>query len=231
MTNAIDLKEVEFTYAGASQATVNLTSLLIEKGERVFLYGPSGSGKTTLLELLAGVLKADKGQVQVLGVDLTDSTPAQRDAFRAAQIGYIFQSFNLIPYLDVAGNIALPLHLSAERRARLGEDNLQEKMLSLCRELGIEGLMNRKVTQLSVGQQQRVAVARALLGNPGLILADEPTSSLDFDHREKFINLLFQVCDRHGTTVLFVSHDRTLERLFTRSLSFTDLNHNRKSVN
>jgi len=219
----IHLEGVEFQYPRAKHKTLSISSLKIEKEERIFLYGPSGSGKSTLLEVLAGVLTPQQGKVQILGQDLKEMSPSERDHFRAAHLGYVFQSFNLIPYLSVEENIALPIHLSSERKKRLAQTSVSNEIRHLCESLGISELRNRAVTELSVGQQQRVAVARALLGKPELILADEPTSSLDQDHRQKFIELLFQVCQEQKTTVVFVSHDRSLEKLFSRSISFHDI--------
>lgn len=220
----IALQGVEFQYATSKLKTLDISSLQIAKGEKVFIYGPSGSGKSTLLEVLAGVLVPQSGSVQILGQSLEKMTPTQRDQFRAGHLGYIFQSFNLIPYLSVEENITLPVHLSDVRRKRLEGKDLAKEVEHLCHRLGILSLREKRVTELSVGQQQRVAVARALLGDPEIILADEPTSALDHDHREKFIHLLFQVAEEKGTTILFVSHDRSLEKLFTRSVSFHEMN-------
>lgn len=222
--SVIELKDIEFQYPSASAKTLVIPNLKIEKNERVFLFGPSGSGKSTLLEILAGVLTPQKGSVRILGESIEKLTSSQRDEFRAGHLGYVFQSFNLIPYLSVEENITLPLSLSAIRRKRLQGKSAIQEVEHLCERLGISHLRHRPVTELSVGQQQRVAVARALLGSPEVILADEPTSSLDHDHREKFIQLLFQVCDEQKTTVIFVSHDRSLEKLFTRSISFQEIN-------
>ncbi len=220
----IQLDKVQFQYPKAHLKTLDIPSLRIEPGERVFLFGPSGSGKSTLLEILAGVLVPQSGSVQILGENLNQMSSAERDQFRAHHIGYVFQSFNLIPYLSVEENIRLPLSLSSERRKRIANQDVSHEVQHLCTRLGIANLKDRKVTQLSVGQQQRVAVARALLGHPEIILADEPTSSLDQDHREKFIDLLFQVCDEKKTTVVFVSHDRSLEKMFSRSVSLPEMN-------
>ncbi len=220
----IELRDLEFQYSKAKAPTLQIPLLEIEKGERVFIYGSSGSGKTTLLEILAGVLIPQKGKVQILDKDLAQLSPSQRDSFRASHLGYVFQSFNLIPYLTVEENILLPLSFSSIRRERLQNHSADFEVTHLCESLGIGAYRKRNVTELSVGQQQRVAVARALLGHPEIILADEPTSSLDSDHREKFIQLLFQVCDEQKTTVLFVSHDRSLQKMFNRVVSFQDLN-------
>ncbi len=218
----IELKNIQFSYSNSKKLTLDIPQLKIEKGERVFVYGPSGCGKSTLLEILAGVLTPQLGQVQVLETDLAKLSDQGRDQFRAAHMGYVFQSFNLIPYLNVEENIELPLHLSATRRSRCSDSKAE--ISQLCRDLGIFELLQRPVTALSIGQQQRVAVARALLGHPELILADEPTSSLDYDHREKFLQTLFQVCQKAQSTVIFVSHDRSLEKIFDRTLSFNEIN-------
>ena len=218
----IDLQNIQFSYNNSKLPVLDIPRLQIEKGERVFLYGPSGCGKSTLLEILAGVLIPQKGKVEILQTDLAQESEQSRDHFRAAHMGYVFQSFNLIPYLNVRENIELPLHLSAERKARSPE--AAKELTQLTSDLGLSQFLQRPVSALSIGQQQRVAVARALLGRPELILADEPTSALDYDHREKFINTLFEVSRKSQSTVLFVSHDRTLEKLFDRTMSFLEIN-------
>lgn len=220
---AVLLEEAQFAY-GRSAPVLHVPALRIDRGERVFVHGPSGSGKTTLLGLVAGVLRADAGTVNVLGTELRTLSSRGRDALRAAHIGYIFQMFNLIPYLSVEDNIVLPCRLSRARRERLGGVDMHAAALALADSLEIRGLMNEKVTRLSVGQQQRVAAARALIGAPELVVADEPTSALDSDRRERFLELLFERCTAAGSTLLFVSHDRQLQHLFDRALSLADLN-------
>jgi putative ABC transport system ATP-binding protein len=202
---------------------LDIPRLEIARGEKVFVYGPSGSGKTTLLGLLAGVLPPQEGSIQVLGRKLGEMGSSARDAFRGSHLGYIFQMFNLIPYLSVRDNILLSSDLNRERRMRLEGKGGNKSVLALAKSLGIDGLLDRPVTRLSVGQQQRVAAARALLGSPELIVADEPTSALDYDHRERFLELLFAECAKTHATVLFVSHDRQLESLFDRSLSLKEI--------
>ncbi|KHD89425.1 MAG: methionine ABC transporter ATP-binding protein [Bdellovibrio sp. ArHS] len=220
----IEVRDLQYTYPGQSQPTLKIPEFSVLRGEELFLYGPSGTGKTTLLELFSGVLKPTQGSLKILGFDFGKMTDADRDAFRAEHMGYVFQNFNLIPYLSVQENIELPLHLSPARKARLGSVDTEMVIRALCGNLGIGDLLGKKVSQLSVGQQQRVAVARALLGKPDLILADEPTSALDTDHREKFLKLMFELADLYGTTVVFVSHDRTMEKLFSRSISLDSIN-------
>jgi putative ABC transport system ATP-binding protein len=220
---AVSIENAVFSYRRGT-TVLDVASLDIARGEKVFIYGPSGSGKTTLLGLLSGVLRADHGAVRVLGTDLTALTNRSRDALRAAHIGYIFQLFNLIPYLSVLDNIVLPCRVSRERRNRLGDVAPERAAEALADALQIGGLLHEGVTRLSVGQQQRVAAARALIGAPELVIADEPTSALDSDRRESFLELLFARCTDAGATLVFVSHDRHLQHMFDRALSLTDLN-------
>ncbi len=215
MSYALEAKDLKFSYG--EHVILDISEFKIASGEVVFLYGPSGSGKSTLLELIAGVLSVQNGDLQVLGESFRQKTSLQLDHFRAENIGYIFQSFNLIPYLSVEENIRLPMLFS-------NHDFDTSRMEDLVRGLSLTPFLKRKVTDLSVGQQQRVAAARALLKKPKIILADEPTSALDYDHREKFLELLFQFCRKDQTTVLFVSHDRTIEKLFDRALSLATIN-------
>ena len=215
MTSALQISQLQFSYG--EQLILNIPELSVAAGEIVFLYGPSGSGKSTLLELTAGVLPSQKGQLQVLGEAFEKKTSVQLDHFRAENIGYIFQSFNLIPYLSVEENIRLPMMFVSHAIEPTRFDDLIDG-------LSLRPFLNRKVTDLSVGQQQRVAAARALLKKPKLLLADEPTSALDYDHREKFLKLLFALCRRDQTSVLFVSHDRTIEKLFDHSISLATVN-------
>lgn len=222
MQSIIDISNLEFRYPSRDKAVLKIPSFQIHKGEKVFLYGPSGTGKTTLLEIISGVLVANTGIVQVLGQNLGELTAAKRDAFRGTHLGYIFQSFNLIPYLTVRENIELPILLLPHKN--LQRSDLKSNVEMLVDRLGIKDILDEPVTELSVGQSQRVAVARALLGRPELILADEPTSSLDFDHREKFIQLLFELCNQFEISLLFVSHDRSMEKLFSKSLSLAEIN-------
>lgn len=218
----IDIKDLRYSYG--KNPVLNIRSLKIYSGEKIFIYGPSGSGKTTLLGLLAGVIPPQEGSIKVLGQDLGRMSAANRDSFRGNHLGYIFQMFNLIPYLSVQDNILLAADLNQKRKAKLTSNNREQAVLSLATDLGIETLLKRNVTALSVGQQQRVAAARALVGAPEIIIADEPTSALDYDHREKFLQLLFRECEKTKASVVFVSHDRQLEKLFDRCISLQEIN-------
>jgi putative ABC transport system ATP-binding protein len=213
----LELNKLKFKYPDSIRDVLRIPDLKILRNESVFLYGPSGSGKSTLLEILAGILVPDAGEIKVLGQALAHLSAKERDHFRAKHIGYIFQSFNLLPYLTAEENILLPLRL----QNRKSEIDYFQKIVKV---LGINDVLYKKSSSLSVGQQQRVAAARALILNPEILLADEPTSSLDYDHRERFIELLFGIAKERGTTVIFVSHDRLLEKLFDRQISIQQLN-------
>jgi len=217
--------ELRFQYAtGTRPRVLDIARMEVGTGERIFLQGASGSGKTTLLGLISGVLAGFEGQLEVLGENFAEISAARRDVLRGERMGYIFQMFNLIPYLTVEENIALPCRLHAHRRERITEPTVAAEVRRLATELSIAPLLGKSVTQLSVGQQQRVAAARALIGRPALIIADEPTSALDFEQREKFIELLMKECEREKAALLFVSHDPTLAKLFDRRLHMQDIN-------
>ena len=226
--DAVMLQSVRFAYP-KGPVVLGIDELSIGQGESVFLHGPSGSGKTTLLSLISGVLSPTSGTVRVLGQELTTMSAAARDTLRGARMGYIFQGFNLIPYLSVAQNIALPCQLHTPRRANIASATLPDEVARLARRLDLHPHLDAPVTKLSVGQQQRVAIARAIIGSPALLVADEPTSSLDTDRRDAFLHLLTEVTqearDRGAhTTLLFVSHDRGLATHFDRTLSLTSIN-------
>jgi putative ABC transport system ATP-binding protein len=226
--DVVDVSGVRFSWHADSPPVLAIDSLRVARGERLLLRGPSGSGKSTLLSLLAGVLKAQRGSVRILGHELGALAQAERDRFRADHIGIIFQMFNLIPYLSVRENVCLPCAFSSRRRDRCQRSgaSVREVAVRLLEHLDMGGgeMLHRKVTELSVGQQQRVAAARSLIGAPELVLADEPTSSLDADRRAAFLELLFRECARERATLIFVTHDAALAPLFDRTAEFADLN-------
>ena len=186
------------------------------------LLGESGSGKSTLLSLICGTILADQGTVKVADTDIGALSGGQRDRFRAEQIGVIFQQFNLLPFGSVRDNVLLPLRFAPERRRRVG--NAFAEAVELCEALGLpESAIAAKAATLSVGQQQRVAVARAMIGRPPIIIADEPTSALDADSQSAFLDLLFAQVRTHGTSLLMVSHDPRLGNRFDRVLKMRDI--------
>lgn len=145
------------------------------------------------------------------------------DEYRGSEMGYIFQSFNLIPYLSVRENIELPCRVHRRRRQRIASASLEQETERIARRLDIDGFLDRSVRKLSTGQQQRVAIARAVIGRPPLVIADEPTSSLDANRREQFLDLLFEVCDEANATVIFVSHDQSLMARFDSQVAIADI--------
>ena len=158
-----------------------------------------------------------------MGQHLESMTQSQRDHFRAQHLGFIFQNFNLVPYLSVLENVMLGLSFSSHKQKKLGS-TARTQAMKLLESLGLAHLAEENVSELSVGQGQRVAVARALLGEPEMILADEPTSALDKDHRDQFLKLLFELCAQHKITLVFVSHDRSLAAQFDRQISLLEVN-------
>lgn len=217
MTSLLELNGLRYTWPGSDEA-IALPDISINKGEKVFLYGPSGSGKSTLLALIGGLIKPDSGQVVFAGSRLDQLKGSKKDRFRADHLGIIFQQFNLLPWLDVRANVALPCQFSKSRANRCGSVNQAIERLLMGMDLE-SALWSRRADALSVGQQQRVAAARALIGEPDLILADEPTSALDADRRQVFIGLLFKQTELNGSTLLFVSHEQDLAPRFDRTLS------------
>ncbi|MBA0917214.1 MAG: ATP-binding cassette domain-containing protein, partial [Nitrosospira sp.] len=209
----IDIQNLLFQWPGREGFRLSIPNFQVDRGERVFLQGASGSGKSTLLSLLGGVLVPQQGRLQVLDTDLTRMTSSERDRFRVDHVGLLFQQFNLVPYLSVRENVILPCRFSQRRRGRALEsaDSLELSADRLLGQLGLDSTYaQQRVTSLSVGQQQRVAAARSLMGHPDLIIADEPTSALDADRQSEFLNVLLGRCNEEGVTLIFVSHDQRL---------------------
>ncbi|MDR1871436.1 MAG: ABC transporter ATP-binding protein [Deltaproteobacteria bacterium] len=228
---AVLLTGVTFKWPG-QEPLLTIERLKIDQGETVFVAGPSGSGKSTLLSLIAGLLSPTEGQILVHGQPLSALSGPKRDRFRGDKIGLIFQSFNLLPYLSAQDNVSLAARLSPFRRERaikaFGSVAAATESLLTSLDLEKESWL-RPADRLSVGQRQRVAAARALLGQPPLIMADEPTSSLDADRRLAFIDLLLSECQKAGASVLFVSHDSSLAPRFTTQVSVSDLKPSKKN--
>ncbi len=224
----IRLAKLRFAWPGQPAPLLDIASLDVAYGEQLFVRGASGSGKSTLLGLIAGVLAPQTGEIDVLGQSFNTISAAARDRFRADHFGIIFQQFNLIPYLSVIENVTLPCHFSEVRRHKAisRSGSIGDEAIRLLEHLDMADIavVHKPVTELSVGQQQRVAAARALIGSPEILIADEPTSSMDADRRAAFIKLLFRECDEAGLTLLFVSHDQGLQKSFERSIEFDQLN-------
>ncbi|MEO1828572.1 MAG: ABC transporter ATP-binding protein [Pseudomonas sp.] len=226
-TSLLQVSDLQFAWPG-QPLLLDIPAFSLQAGERLFLKGPSGSGKTTLLGLLGGVHQPQQGAITLLGQSLRQLSALRRDRFRADHTGYLFQQFNLLPYLSVLDNVTLPCRFSSLRRERAlrQQPDLNTAAEHLLRELGLSDatLHQRSAGALSIGQQQRVAAARALIGSPELVIADEPTSALDADSRDAFLKLLFDECAQMGSSLLFVSHDTSLATRFDRALSLAELN-------
>lgn len=223
----IEFRDLGFAWPGDSAPVFERSEFALDRGEHVFIRGPSGSGKSTLLNLIAGVLVPQTGSLVLMGNDTREMGPAGRDRLRADHIGYVFQQFNLVPYLSLIENVLLPCRFSQRRTnqaiAQFG--SAEAAALHLLTNLFERDTLDpdRPVSKLSVGQQQRVAAARALIGAPDLIIADEPTSSLDSDARERFMSLMFEQVMAVDATLLFVSHDASLSGRFERVVDMADL--------
>lgn len=225
----IHLQDVHFRWPDQAADLLHIPELIVYKGENLFIQGPSGSGKTTLLNLLTGINVPNSGSVKVLGTALERLRSTQRDQFRADHLGVIFQQFNLLPYLSLLENVQLPCGFSRRKRAAAGD--VDKTALRLLAHLSLsESLLRKPVAQLSVGQQQRTAVARALIGNPEIIIADEPTSALDSGNRDRFMELLFQETAEQGSTLIFVSHDTHIAQQFEHVIDLNEINQARSQL-
>jgi len=219
----IAISNLEFFYSG-SDFRLRIPDLSIARGESVAIIGPSGTGKTTLLNLLAGVMLPESGSIVTNGVEVTELGEAQRRDFRIRGIGMVFQEFELLPHLNVLDNILLPyritpsLHIDAVVRARAGD---------LARRVGIETKQLRYVDRLSQGERQRVAVCRALLTSPALLLADEPTGNLDPANKGRVLDILFEYAKETTATFITVTHDHDLLERFTRVIRFNEFHPDR----
>lgn len=216
---AIDIHNLCFSYDKNSSTNIlEIERWQVNAGERVFVHGPSGSGKSTLLNLLAGVLKPQRGEISVCGQALHSMSGRQRDGFRARHVGLVFQQFNLIPYLTVRDNIQLVRyhgHTSSK---------LDDAIITLFDGLQLDPtLMDRRADALSVGQQQRLAIARALINQPELLIVDEPTSALDMAARDSFMQLLMALPGADDRTLVFVSHDPGLADYFSVKVEMQQL--------
>jgi putative ABC transport system ATP-binding protein len=218
----LTLSDVRFRWPGRTSFELYIPEFNLVQGETVLLLGESGSGKSTLLSLICGTITPRSGHVLVGGEDMGKLSSAKRDQFRAEQIGLIFQQFNLLPFASVLDNIMLPLRFAPKRKARV--PNQIKQATQLCSDLGLPNdILNSNASRLSVGQQQRVAAARALIGTPPLLIADEPTSALDAATQSVFLELLFNQSRANGTSLLMVSHDARLGDQFDRVVNMTDI--------
>lgn len=218
----IRLDSVRFYWSKNKDFKIFIPELKISQGEKVLLLGESGSGKTTLLSLISGFLSPISGDIYLNEKNINSLSARNRDQYRSDNIGIIFQQFNLLPYANVIDNIILPLYFSKVRASKI--INQKETALNLCKSLRLpDTVTSMQASNLSVGQQQRVAVARALIGNPSLVIADEPTSSLDSDAQNIFLDLMFAQIEKNNSSLLMVSHDISLSSYFDRVIDINEI--------
>ncbi len=221
----VKMSGVRFAWPGGRAFEIHVNELSLPASSRTLLVGPSGGGKSTLLSLLCGIVSPQEGEISVLGTDIVGLSSSARDKFRAEHIGVIFQMFNLLPYGSVTDNVVLPLSFAPGRRQRVTQvGSAAAEAERLLTELGLDrSVLDGSASALSVGQQQRVAVARALIGSPELLVADEPTSALDEEHQERFLDLLFRQIEGAGSSLLMVSHDRRISSMFDNVIELGDV--------
>jgi putative ABC transport system ATP-binding protein len=217
LPNVIRMSGVRFAWPGRDAFSIAVDAFSLPVAKRILLIGPSGSGKSTFLSLICGIVAPQTGAIDILGTDITKLPASARDGFRAEHFGIIFQIFNLLPYGTVIDNVLLPLSFAPRRRERATANGTAEaEAVRLLTRLGVEPHLLRgpSAANLSVGQQQRVAAARALIGSPEIIVADEPTSALDRNRQAAFLDLLFTQVSEAGASLIMVSHDETLAGRF-----------------
>ena len=212
----LEIHSMEFTY-GKGSFCLSIPELEIQSGEHVAFIGPSGSGKTTLLRLLAGIVTPQSGTINAGDIGVNRMSDAERRSFRISQIGFVFQDFRLVDYLDVRGNILLPYRLNSALDLN---ENVENRLNKLSETLQLVDKLNSPVDKLSQGEKQRTAIARALLPKPGLILADEPTGNLDPRNKRRILDLLFEQAKENDSTLMMVTHDHALLERFDRVIDF-----------
>jgi putative ABC transport system ATP-binding protein len=214
----IEIHDLLFRYPN-SDFEIRVPSLSVATGERLAIIGPSGCGKTTLLNLLCALARPDQGQVSVDSTALQDLTSAQARKFRASHIGYVFQDFGLLDYLSARDNILYPYRISAGRQV---DAAVKERAEALASDLGVQHRMRHRPGSLSQGERQRVAICRAMLTQPALILADEPTGNLDPATKHRIMDVLLSSQKSLGATLITVTHDHDLLSSFDRVVDFND---------
>jgi len=216
----IEVQNLEFSWPRSS-FNLQIESLEIPAGEKLAIIGPSGSGKTTLLNLVAGIEIANAGSMKVLGTELKLLGDSERRDFRCSNIGFVFQQFELLDYLNVKENIALPFLINQSLAAKKGDLDDDDSIRALAESMGIGDKLHRHPRKLSQGEKQRVAICRALVAQPKLILADEPTGNLDPANKHRTLDLLFEQAERNGQTLIVVTHDMSIVDGFDRTIDFS----------
>ncbi len=214
----IRIEDLRFRY-GEGDFQLRIPELAVESGTTTAFIGPSGSGKTTLLNLIAGIIRPEKGRVETRGVEVSGLSDEERRRFRITTVGLVFQEFELLEYLTVLDNILLPYRIHS---ALTLDSSVRERARSLAERVGISDKLDRHPRRLSQGERQRVAVCRAVLTDPPLLLTDEPTGNLDPVNRERVLDILFDYVEDSGTTLVSVTHDHEILTRFGRVMDFRD---------
>ena len=221
----IQIQDLTFYYR-LGEFSLNIEAFSVVKGEKVAVIGPSGSGKTTLLNLVGGIVTPMKGVVSVDQIKVNELNDAGRRDFRVANIGFVFQDFELLDYLNVLDNILHPYRITG---ALSLNKEVRSRALVLAKEMGIGDKLRRHANDLSHGEKQRVAICRALLPRPKLILSDEATGNLDPDNKMLILDLLFRSVEQHDATLLAVTHDHELLNRFDRIVDFANFEGNKEA--
>tara|TARA_B100000686_G_scaffold204229_1_gene211047 strand:- start:628 stop:1317 length:690 start_codon:yes stop_codon:yes gene_type:complete len=223
MSILININNLEYSYADNSSFGMTIKSFNFKKGERLLIYGESGLGKSTFLNLISGAIQPKEGKIEILGKDISHMSSYAKDKIRGDHFGIVFQTFNLLPYISVEKNILMGLVFSKRKKDKV--HNISNAIKNLMKNLSLDydELKNRNSYELSIGQQQRVAVARALIGNPEIILADEPTSALDMENQKLFLDLLFESMDKKEQGLVLVSHKKDISKNFTTVKNINDI--------
>lgn len=214
----IAISKLEFSYS-RGKFFLDIPEFSINKHEKVAVIGPSGTGKTTLLNLIAGIIVPNRGSIRINDTFIDQLTDGQRRQFRITQLGFVFQDFELLDYLNVYDNILHPFRIT---KALQLDPTVRQRARILAAEMGIGDKLKQRATDLSQGEKQRAAICRALLPQPGLILADEATGNLDPENKTRILDLLFRAVKEHDTTLLAVTHDHELLKRFDRVVDFSD---------
>ena len=220
------LKDVQKAYSepdGTRLPILRIAEFGVDRGEQMLLVGRSGSGKTTLLHVIAGITKPDSGIVEIAGRDITQLSEAVRDRFRADKMGYVFQTFNLLPGFSALENVLLGMTFT---RNAANVDRARD----LLKRVGLEHRLSHRPNALSVGEQQRVAVARALANKPQLLLADEPTANVDAGHQQQIVDLIRETCREENVALVMVTHTAEIRAQFDRVDELSDINQVEHSV-
>ena len=218
---SIILSNISFRYKKRHSVILDIPEWKLASESKIFIRGESGTGKTTFLNILCGIISPTKGELKIFGTKVNRTSARQRDVFRANNIGYVFQQFNLIPYLSAVDNILLANYFSKEQTSLRKREKVEDLLFRLN--------INKKdwyleIRRLSVGQQQRVAIARALINNPRLLITDEPTSALDIKNRDIFMNLMMDVVNEKRITLVCVGHDPAIANFFNMIEEFSQIN-------